>query len=328
MGSQISTAGAINSIINQSDRIDASSGVLKAIKSASSITGVDFSYLVQKASQESSLDPLAKASTSSATGLFQFTSQTWLDMVKKYGDDHGLGNYASQITRDSDGYLSVPDAAAKKAILALRKDPQISAVMAGELDKENAAYLQKRVGGKIGATELYLAHFLGATGAANFIREMRKNPAVAAADLLPSAAEANRSVFYGKSGEAKSLRQIYQKFAQKFDGHSTQIAGLSSPAAASRLSGMSTVAVAKALSSSASALPQATFDLDEAAALHTQIKSGGAKVASNTSSTLFNAMIIGQVQGSGLDMTSPSAAFMQSDESKKKSDDPSASALG
>src|SRR6185369_2006696 len=46
--------------------------VLASIQKASANTGVDFSYLMAQASRESSFDPSAKASTSSATGLYQF----------------------------------------------------------------------------------------------------------------------------------------------------------------------------------------------------------------------------------------------------------------
>ncbi|HLV85239.1 MAG TPA: transglycosylase SLT domain-containing protein [Devosia sp.] len=40
--------------------------------------GVDFDYLLQTAMRESSLNPQAKAQTSSAVGLFQFLESTWL----------------------------------------------------------------------------------------------------------------------------------------------------------------------------------------------------------------------------------------------------------
>ncbi|MGB9153421.1 MAG: transglycosylase SLT domain-containing protein, partial [Alphaproteobacteria bacterium] len=75
----------MNSIANQSVGGGVSSGVMQAIQNAATRTGVDFSYLLKKASQESGFDPTAKASTSSASGLFQFTKQTWLHMVKQYG---------------------------------------------------------------------------------------------------------------------------------------------------------------------------------------------------------------------------------------------------
>lgn len=193
--------------------------IASALRQASNSTGVNFSYLVQKASQESSFNPNAQAKTSSASGLFQFTKQTWLHMVKEHGDKYGLAAYADKITLDKNGKAQVTDKTDKQAILDLRKDPALSALMAGEYDKENLATLKKTVGGKIGSTELYLAHFLGAGGASDFISALRESPNASAASILPNAADANKSVFFNKDGSEKSVAEIYQKFARKFESN-------------------------------------------------------------------------------------------------------------
>jgi len=203
------------SVANQA--LNATQRVTQAIRQASAKAGVDFAYMLNKASQESSLNPTAKSSSSSATGLFQFIEQTWLRTVKTYGEKYGLGDYASRIAIGADGVARVTDSQCKKAILDMRKDPSLSACMAAELTNENKSALQGEVGGKIGATELYLAHFLGAGGAAGFLKAMRANPNATAADVLPSAASANPSVFYDKAGQACSLSQIYNRFAAKFE---------------------------------------------------------------------------------------------------------------
>ena len=52
---------------------------------------MDFSYLMAQASRESSFDPTAKASTSSASGLYQFVEQTWLGEFQQHGGDYGYG---------------------------------------------------------------------------------------------------------------------------------------------------------------------------------------------------------------------------------------------
>jgi len=317
LGTQVFTATAINSLVNQVDNSGASPRVIHAIQSAASKTGVDFSYLMQKASQESSFDPTAQATTSSAAGLFQFTNQTWLHMIKNYGDQYGLGNYAAQITLDSDGHLTVENSSARQAILALRKDPQISAEMAGELDKENAAVLQQKVGGKIGGTELYLAHFLGASGASNFIREMRANPKAAAADILPIAAAANESVFYDKSGEARSLQQVYQRFAQKFGLGSSQTANITPKASTVRMAALSFVPSTVNAEEETMASSQAFAVANAVSALRSQTGEGNATMASSGISTLFNAMIFGQVQDMQLDTTSPLSGIHQHAEGKK-----------
>lgn len=190
--------------------------VTQAIRHASAQSGVDFSYLLNNASQESGLNPSAKASTSSATGLFQFVEQTWLRMVKLYGDKYGLTDAAANIKIGSDGVARVADSTTKKEILALRQNAQVSACMAAELTNANKEALECKTGKKVDSTDLYLAHFLGAAGAAEFINTMRANPNAAAADVLPEAAAANSSVFYGKDGQPKTLAQVYQRFAQKF----------------------------------------------------------------------------------------------------------------
>lgn len=193
--------------------------IINAVQKASAQTGVDFQFLMEKASTESSFNPAAKAKSSSATGLFQFIENTWLNMVKNYGEKYGLGKYASAITVSDDGKACVKDCDLKNEILNLRKNPEISALMAGEYSAENKEILQAKVGGDIGATELYLAHFLGAGGAAKFLNSRDTNPDAKAASVLPQAAAANKSVFYDRStGKARSLEQIYDLFAQKFNG--------------------------------------------------------------------------------------------------------------
>jgi len=216
MVTPVSSIGQPDSQVNQASSGGMISRITQAIKQASARTGVDFSYLMNKASQESSFDPTAKASTSSATGLFQFTQQTWLQMVKEHGDQYGLGQYADHI-QVANGVAKVSDPNWRQAILSMRNDPTVSAEMAGELDKQNYGALKADVGGKIGPTELYLAHFLGAGGASDFLNIMKTNPNANAAEVLPDAAAANTSVFYDKTGAAKSVSQIYKQFAQKFN---------------------------------------------------------------------------------------------------------------
>jgi len=71
--------------------------VVDGLKSASEKTGVSFEFLVAQATRESGLNPSAKASTTSARGLFQFTSQTWLEVFKANGAKYGQGDLAKKI---------------------------------------------------------------------------------------------------------------------------------------------------------------------------------------------------------------------------------------
>src|SRR5690606_36534849 len=106
---------------------------------------------------------------SSDTGLFQFIESTWLKMVKIHGDKYGLDKYADKIGNDG----SVANRKVRNEILNLRKDPEIASYMAAEFAAGNYSTLKERVGGKVGSTELYMAHFLGAGGASSFLNAMK-----------------------------------------------------------------------------------------------------------------------------------------------------------
>jgi murein DD-endopeptidase MepM/ murein hydrolase activator NlpD len=87
----------------------------------------------------------AKNPLSSATGLGQFISSTWIRMMNTYRPD--LARTLSQ-----------------SQLLALRFDPTISREMVRNLAREGEAYLKAR-GHQITAGRLYLCHFLGMEGA-------------------------------------------------------------------------------------------------------------------------------------------------------------------
>ncbi len=182
--------------------------VQAAIQRASAVTGVDFGFLMGTAKRESGLNPAAKASSSSASGLFQFVDQTWLATVKSHGAKHGYARYAAMIDRGSDGRYRVAGSEAKKAVMDLRLDPRAASLMAGELTSDNAAYLRGRVGREPTGGELYVAHFLGPQGSARLIQAKAANPAASAPALFPDAARANPSIFY-RGGRAATVSEVY-----------------------------------------------------------------------------------------------------------------------
>jgi hypothetical protein len=183
--------------------------IVAVLKQASAATGSDFHYLLGTAIRESSLKPQAQSSTSSACGLFQFTGQTWLGMVKQTGAKYGLGSYANAITQDGDGHFRVANDADRQAILALRKDPRVASLMEGEFANKTKAALQGTLGRNVCDGELYAAHFLGPQAACKLIQMSANHPNASAADAFPQAADANRSVFYHADGSAKTVRDVY-----------------------------------------------------------------------------------------------------------------------
>ena len=184
-------------------------GVVEAaIQRASAATGVDFGFLLGTAKRESGYNPAARARTSSATGLFQFTDQTWLATLKQHGAKYGYARYADLIQQASSGRYFVPGAEARAVVMDLRLDPHASALMAGELAVDHAAYLRGRVGREPTSGELYVAHVLGPQGSARLIQAAQASPAASAAALFPEAAAANRPIFF-RQGRAATVAEVY-----------------------------------------------------------------------------------------------------------------------
>jgi hypothetical protein len=202
----------------------APSRIQNAIATASRRTGVDFSYLMGQAQIESSLNPNARARTSSATGLYQFLDQSWLAIINDHGAKYGM-SWASDAIEKTGGRYHVSDPAIRQQILDLRNHPETASVMAAELASDNRNYIEQQTGRPAEAVDLYLAHFLGAGGAAKFLQTMAYAPNTSAASLFPAAARANAGIFYDGQGNARSLADIRDRFASKL-ASGMQTAGL------------------------------------------------------------------------------------------------------
>ena len=176
-------------------------------------SGVDFGYLLQTAIRESALDPDAKAQTSSAVGLFQFLDSTWLEVMKSDGGRLGYQRYADAIV-ERGGEYTIEDKRLRAEVLKLREDPQIAADLAAAFTRNNGEYLTQRFGRMPSPGELYIAHFLGAKGAATMFEAGLANPDQIAAKLFPKQAQANRAIFYDH-GNARTIREVYQALVAK-----------------------------------------------------------------------------------------------------------------
>jgi hypothetical protein len=122
--------------------------------------------------RESGGNPNARAATSSASGLGQFTDSTWLGVVRK----HGLASGG-----DAD-------------LLALKSDARLGRAATEAYVSDNAAAL-RRAGFEDSAGNIYLAHFLGEGGAKSVLRA---DPSTPIERLNPQAVAAN-SFLKGKS---------------------------------------------------------------------------------------------------------------------------------
>lgn len=183
MGSAIEygkgTGGSVNDIPAPSGKgWDAMKATIVA---AAKMTGVDPGLMAAMAGVESNFNPVATPGTSSAQGLYQFISSTWKAMVSKYGSKYGIPANASP------------------------NDPRANALMAAEYMKENQAYLEGKLGRKVTATDLYLAHFLGSGGAVKLLSAPSGDSAIM--HVTPAQAKANATVFYA-GGRPRTVGEI------------------------------------------------------------------------------------------------------------------------
>jgi len=141
---------------------------------------------------ESGGDPFAKAKTSSATGLAQFTKGTWNRMIDKYRPDLKEGRSAAEV-------------------LELRTDPNLSIEMATNLARDNADFLSAR-GLPVNENSLYLSHFLGAGDAA---KVLSANPDTPIMGLVNEGSiTANQSILGGEKTAADITRWAMNKMGK------------------------------------------------------------------------------------------------------------------
>jgi hypothetical protein len=166
--------------------------VRAAIMNAARATGVDPGYLMAMTRQESGFNPNARARTSSAAGLNQFIDGTWATMVRQYGQQYGIG-------------------------MGDRMDPRANAMMGALFARDNRQQIEGTLGRRATSGELYMAHFMGAGGANQFFRAMQRDPNAAAADMMPAAAAANRSIYYTQDGRKRTMQEVYQLLNNKIE---------------------------------------------------------------------------------------------------------------
>ena len=202
------------------DRFGIDRGVLAAIRLSSVRTGVDFSYLMKLAATESNFEPASESAASSATGMYQFTRDTWLNALKTHGGKYGLADYTAKIaynvTRGGYRRPVVRDKAVYRHLLALRKNPRLSAMMAAESVRDSQKKLAQSIGREPTQADLYLAHFLGADGAVTFLKSLEHNPGMFAVDIFPEAARSNQDIFHPQTCDPRTVDEVYELFGEKF----------------------------------------------------------------------------------------------------------------
>lgn len=162
-------------------------GSLKAIiEEGARKAGMDGDMMKAFAAVESSMNPSAAASTSSARGLYQFLKATWREQVDKHAKKYGLDRGVSP------------------------NDPYASTLIASEYMKTNLKYVSS-VKKDTNIVDAYLTHFLGPGGAKTFLSAPKD---AIAAQVMPKAANANKGIFFEK-GRPRTIGEVYAHLGKK-----------------------------------------------------------------------------------------------------------------
>jgi len=106
-------------------------------------------YYKKLAMAESSGDPRAEATSSTAAGMYQFVKGTWENTVKEMGKNYSLSD---------------------------RFDPKKSAEVNKYFTEKNEKFLRSKLGRDPNEAELYAAHHFGNYGATKFLDKLKSNP--------------------------------------------------------------------------------------------------------------------------------------------------------
>ena len=161
----------------------------------------DYAMLYAIAGAESAFKTGAQAGTSSAQGLFQFTTDTWKYLTTKM--------YPELKYKPND-----------------RLDPVKSANVAAKYVSSIQDNLGKYLGTAPTLGQVYLGYFMGPTGARKFLGALAKNPNQIGAKLFPRQAKANKNLFYDKD-KPLTLQQTLDKLSGRVSVYSAQAGAVS-----------------------------------------------------------------------------------------------------
>lgn len=167
------------------------SRTLDVISDVARETGADAGFLKALGFAESNMNPTARAKTSSAGGLYQFTDPTWNDNMRRYGALYGIQGLD-------------------------KFDVRASTYLAAKNAKDNYDAVERVIGRSPNYAEQYSAWVLGRGGGPRFLKALAMSPdAPAYASADHDQVAANRSLFFAKDGRPYSNKELYGIFEKK-----------------------------------------------------------------------------------------------------------------
>ncbi len=197
--------------------------IISDIYAASKKTETSFELLLIKAMIESDLGRVTTSKTSTARGTFQFIEPTWLILMKRYGHRIGYSDYADAIEINRQTRLPQIKGESKitrSDILSLRENTKIAALIKSYQIKDESKVLQNfKNGGRINATDHYIAHMLGLSQAREFYKLRENESPIILSDsknsLLKQAVKLNPYFFHDKNGNGLTASGAYKQFHRK-----------------------------------------------------------------------------------------------------------------
>lgn len=164
---------------------------------------------------ESGFDPVAKNPKSSATGVFQITTPTLRGLIMRQGKTMGYGDYVKYVGfADSKTYWR--DQGVGDRLEDMRNVPKHSARWAARLHVDNANRITNQIGRSLEPAEYYVAHFMGASMAPIFLRNIvRKPSATLDRDTWGSQIDSNPTIFKNDDGSVRTYAQVMNWFEEK-----------------------------------------------------------------------------------------------------------------
>ena len=158
----------------------------------------------------------ADGGATSAVGIGMWTEQSFLGVMRN-------PKIAARV--------GLPDNLTDAQVLELRKDPTWSMFATAAYAEQNKKVMEASLQRTVTDAEMYMAHFLGPTGAMVLISSYTNNPNAIAADVLPKAAKNNPPRFYENAGiknkfvqgKPLTVKDAYDEMTLAFSNSPSQI---------------------------------------------------------------------------------------------------------
>lgn len=146
---------------------------------------------------------------------YRFTDETWLRALHSGAGGDELSQVQAGIFRTSGGRYYVPAEAERKRIAALKRDPEIAALVAYGSARLNAKAMAPALSHAPGASDLYIAHVLGAKTAISLIALVTEHPAEPLVARLPEFA-AIAAEMAGDKASKVTAGALYRRLTKSF----------------------------------------------------------------------------------------------------------------